>query len=560
MEQKLEKVFIIALHNLGISDARFTLEHPDLQHGDYTCNAAMVYAKQLGISPVVLAKKIIQEINNQSIPEIASCTIAGPGFINIQLTPEFFLGQLSVILSDQNFGDNTTRQGQKILIEHSSPNLFKPFHIGHMMNNTIGESLVRLFRASGASVETLSFPSDISLGVAKAIFIILEKYGADFAPSDIAILGDAYVAGTRKYEDDLSIQGRVKEIADNLYAGNDSPEWSVYNRCKEFNIRYFESITQRLGSQFDGYVYESRAGVVGKEIVLKYTPDVFTESEGAIIYIPDLEKKPWLNTSVFINSQGNPTYEAKDLGLLKIKFDTYNPDTSIFITDKEQSPHFLNVLDAGSQINQIWADRSFHCAHGRMSFKGQKMSSRLGNTPLVSDMIDLVLDEVQERSQDRAIDSITQESIAIGALKFAILKAKPGENINFDPEVNLSFEGDSGPYLQYTHARITSLLEKAELEGFTPQMASTEQVGEIERLVYRLPQVIVRATENFSPNYVVTYLLEIARAFNSFYGSHKIIDSENRQATEHRIVLALAVKTVLRNGLNVLGISAPEKM
>ncbi len=560
MEQKLEKVFIIALQNLGIADAHFTLEHPDLQHGDYTCNAAMVYAKQLGMSPVVLAEKIIQEINNQSIPEIASCTIAGPGFINIQLVPEFFLEQLATIVSNQDFGNNTTRQDQKILIEHSSPNLFKPFHIGHMMNNTIGESLVRLFRASGAQVTTLSFPSDISLGVAKAIFIILEQYGADFIPGDIAVLGDAYVAGTRRYEDDPLIQDRVKEIADNLYAGNDSPEWSVYNRCKEFNIRYFESITKKLGSQFDGYVYESQAGVVGKQIVLENTPSIFTESEGAIIYTPDLEKKPWLNISVFINSQGNPTYEAKDLGLLKIKFDTYNPDTSIFVTDKEQSPHFSNVLDAGYKINQAWADRSFHCAHGRMAFKGQKMSSRLGNTPLVSDMIELVLDEVKERSQDRSIDSATQESIAIGALKFAILKAKPGENINFDPEVNLSFEGDSGPYLQYTHARIASLLEKANIEGFVPQIVSNEPVDEIERLVYRLPQIIARATEHFSPNYVVTYLLEIARSFNSFYGSYKIIDTENKQATEHRLAIALAVKTVLKNGLYVLGINAPDKM
>jgi arginyl-tRNA synthetase len=408
-------------------------------------------------------------------------------------------------------------------------------------------------------VTTLSFPSDISLGVAKAIFIILEQHGADFVPDDIAVLGDAYVAGTRRYEDDLSVQDRVKEIADNLYAGNDSPEWLVYNRCKEFNIHYFESITRRLGSQFDGYIYESQAGITGKEIVMNHTPDIFTKSEGAIVYIPDESKKN-LHTAVFINSQSNPTYEAKDLGLLDIKFKTYNPEQSIFITDHEQVSHFQVVLDAAEKINPIWKNNSHHVAHGRMSFKGQKMSSRLGNTPLVSDMIDLVLNEVQERSQDRSIDSVTQESIAIGALKFAILKAKPGENINFDPEVNLSFEGDSGPYLQYTHARITSLLEKADNEGFTPQITSTEQVGEIERLVYRLPQVIARATAHYAPNYVVTYLLEVARAFNSFYGSHKIIDTENKQTTEHRLVLALAVKTVLKNGLYVLGIIAPEKM
>jgi arginyl-tRNA synthetase len=276
------------------------------------------------------------------------------------------------------------------------------------------------------------------------------------------------VTGTQRYDRDESVHARVKEIADNLYAQKPSPEWDVFQKCKKFNINYFESIVTKLGSHFDSYSYESEAGVQGKEIVLDNVPDVFTKSEGAIVYIPAEEKKN-INTAVFINSQGNPTYEAKDIGLLDLKFSKYHPDLSIFVTDHEQVSHFNVVLDAAEKIDPVWNSNSRHVPHGRMSFQGQKMSSRLGNTPLVTDMLDTVLEEVNERSGDRAIDNTTKESIAIGAIKFAILRAKPGMNINFDPETSLSFEGDSGPYLQYTHARIASLLEKAAVEGLAPK-------------------------------------------------------------------------------------------
>jgi arginyl-tRNA synthetase len=284
---------------------------------------------------------------------------------------------------------------------------------------------------------------------------------------------------------------------------------------------------------------------------------VFTESEGAIVYIPDESKKN-LNTSVFINSQGNPTYDAKDIGLLDLKYERYSPDFSLFVTDHEQIPHFNIVLDAAEHINPLWKQNSIHIAHGRMSFKGAKMSSRLGNTPLVTDMLNLVLEEVNERSAEREIDYETKEAIAIGAIKFAILRAKPGQNINFDPETSLSFEGDSGPYLQYTHARIVTLLEKAGDIGLAAKLSVTE--SEPMKLLYRFPEVVESAITEYAPNYIVTYLLEIARAFNSFYGANKIIDPENREISEHRLAIARATQIVLANGLDLLGIMAPEKM
>lgn len=557
IQQSIQK----ALESLHISDVSFVVEHPtDLSHGDYATNVALAASKSLGKNPREVAEMIVSEIRTQNIVEISDITIAGPGFINFTLAPEFFNQSVLEILNhEKDFGNVSVHAGKKILVEHSSPNLFKPFHIGHMMNNAIGESLTRLMQSSGASVTTMSFPSDISLGIAKAIFIIIDKYGSDFKPTEISVLGDVYVEGTKRYDEDESIHARVKEIADNLYGSIPSPELDIFNACKKFNIEYFEHIVGKLGSHFDSYIYESESGEVGKKIVLENTPVIFTESEGAIVYIPDEFKKN-LNTSVFINSQGNPTYDAKDLGLLSMKFEKHHPDLSIFVTDHEQIPHFNIVLDAAEKINSEWKEKSIHVPHGRMSFKGQKMSSRLGGVPLAADMIDVVSEEVLEVSAGRDIDEKTKNDIAIAAIKFSILRAKPGMNINFDPETSLSFEGDSGPYLQYTHARIQTLIEKAKEQGIVAELKPGVEISELEKIMYRFPEVVGLAIKEYAPNYIVTYLLEIARSFNSFYGSHKIIDTDNREVSAHRIAIARSAQIIIKNGLHMLGISAPDRM
>ncbi len=577
IKEKLKNIIETALGNLGIAGVNFTLEHPtELSHGDFACNVAMVAAKQVGKNPKLLAEEIIVEIQKAGSPLLAGEGLgvrsAGPGFINFKLAKRFFEQEIPNIANSETlstvvervvptgnrvrlFGESNIHAGQKILIEHSSPNLFKPFHVGHMMNNAIGESLVRLMKFSGAEVRTMSFPSDISLGIAKAIFILLEKN----PEITIQSLGDAYVEGTKKYEEDETVHVRVKEIADNLYAQKPSPEWDVFIACKKFNIEYFEQVVARLGSTFDSYVYESEAGEQGKEIVLKNTPAVFTESEGAVVYIPE-ESKKHISTSVFVNSQGNPTYEAKDIGLLAIKFDREHPDLSLFVTDYQQIPHFDAVLDAAEKINKDWSEKSVHIPHGRMSFKGQKMSSRLGGVPLATEILETILEEVRERSGERNIDKETMDAIAVGAIKFAILRAKPGQGINFDPETSLSFEGDSGPYLQYTHARITSLLEKGAGLGIVPKYHDGEEVADVERVVYRLPGIVENAIAEYAPQFIVTYLLQVAQAFNSYYAANTIVDAANPETSAHRLAIAQAVQVVLKNGLWLLGIKAPNKM
>lgn len=566
MESLLRQKIKHALSELSLPEVAFSLEHPkELSHGDYMTNIALIVGKQENKNPIDVANVLVENLSSQNIEGIEKIEVAGPGFINFTLKREIFINSL-VSAQDKEWGNTKVYDGKKILVEHSSPNLFKPFHIGHLMNNTIGETLYRLAKSSGAKAVPISFPSDISLGVAKAVFVLLEKYGENFEPTDIALLGDAYVEGVKKYEEAESEQPcgsivyRVKEIADNLYAGKDSPEWTVFQKCKAFNVEYFEKIVAKLGSNFDSYIYESEAGIEGKKVVLENTPVVFNEGDGgAIVYTPEGNK---LHTSVFINGQGNPTYEAKDIGLLKMKFDKYDPDISIFITDDHQISHFLVVLDAAKKINPIWSERSLHKYHGRMSFKGKKMSSRLGGVPLVNDILQVLLDEVYDHTKDRINVDIKEDpqAIAIAALKFSILRSRAGMNIDFDPETSLSFEGDSGPYLQYTAVRAGSLLEKGKGFGIVPSIENPVNGTEtLERLVVRFLEVVTRAQTEWAPHYIVTYLSELAQEFNSWYGQGKIID-EDVSATAYRLSVVSATRQTLINGLWVLGIEVPEKM
>ncbi len=561
IKKEIENLIKEALLKIGLSSDQVHLEHPDdTSFGDFSTNVAMSLAKGANKNPKFLAEDI-----KVKIPEsewIERVEVAGPGFINFFLSKKFFKESFS--LMGDGFGRLDIYKDKKILVEHSSPNLFKPFHIGHMMNNSIGESLVRLAEFSGGNVVRMSFPSDISLGVAKAVWELKKRGGSKYLSEQktdlngaiMTILGDSYVAGTKAFEESEEVQKAVREVYKKIVQDSSSEEFEIYNTGKNLNLSYFEHVTHRLGSRFDSLVFESEAGEVGEKIVKENTPKVFTESEGAIVYEGE---KFDLHTRVFINKEGFPTYEAKDIGLLSLKFSNFHPDISLFVTDHQQASHFDVVLSAAMQINPDWKNKSKHISHGRMSFKGAKMSSRLGGVPVATEILNTVRDEVVERMKDK--DLILADKIAISAIKFTILKTEAGKNINFDPETSLSFEGDSGPYVQYTFARCNSLLEKAKEEGlkFDENSANISETSSLEKIIYRFPEIVERSVSLWAPHHVANYLLEVSRAFNSWYGNTKILDKENPNAS-FNLNLVKKTSLVIKNGLYILGIDAPERM
>lgn len=562
----------------------FSVDIPELAHGDITTNVCLVASKILKKSPQeifnLLEKKL--EKNLENICE--KIEFKNPGFINFWLKKEFIrrggkLVEKTLVENILNyfFGKSkalhTKYSGKKVLVEHTSVNLFKPFTIGHLMSNFIGEFVKRIYQEFGADVVNISYPSDISIGIAKAIFVIKKNGGLQaeiFKKTEKEIvnyLGEAYRNGVNIYKEaeennDKEVIREIKNISNNLYGNIQSEDLEIFEFTKKINLSYFKNVLQKLNSQFDNFIFESEAGIVGKQIVLENLGEgkAFQKSEGAIVYIPDENRKD-INITVFINSENNPTYAAKDLGLMKIKKDKFIFDQSYYIVDNEQIPHFKVVFDAGEKIFPELKNKNVHIVHGRMTFKGQKMSSRLGGVPNGEEVIETILEAVKEKSGDRKIDENTQLEIALSALRISVLRAKPGVNIDFDPEKALSFEGDSGPYLCYTSARLYSLLQKGKENNLFPgcQLAHDGPERNLERKIFQFETVLETVIGELAPQKLVTYLFELAGEFNHFYNNTKII-TEDKFESEHYLYVVQKTLNVLIKGLYILGVNAPKKM
>ena len=458
--------------------------------------------------------------------------------------------------NESDWGQLDDLQDKKYLMEHSSPNLFKPFHIGHLVNNSIGESLTRIFKTAGAETKTISFPSDVSPGIAKTVWAIKEKGWKEI---DIEKIGKAYAYGYKKYESDLQAKKEIDEINKRIYLGEDFPERKIYRLGCEKSLHYFKKMTADLGTEFDGLIFESEAEKVGKKLVYENIPKIFVKSKGAIIFPGS---KYGLFDDVFVNSAGFGTYLTKDLGLLKIKFEKFRFDKSITLTDIEQQDHFKLIKTVAEMINPEWAKKSDFVQHGRLRFSGGKISSRFGNVPLVEDVLASIKEKVSEKISEQKFSSMQRndilQKISLGALKYSILKTAAGKNIIFDFKKSISFEGDSGPYLQYTYVRTASILRKTDGKKIK---ASLRRGGylPIEKMLLRFPDAIGKSLRSKSPHHLAVFLFNLSSEFNSFYGKYRILDEKDENYSAN-LALTKAVNITLKKGLHLLGIEVLEKM
>lgn len=556
-----------SLKYLNVDTSKIVLEHPsDFSMGDFSTNIAMVHAKDLGMSPKDFAVKLVDAINEDLPEEIARVDVAGPGFINFYLSPVFFANSLKNILNKKDFGTNHLYKGKKVMIEYTDPNPFKPFHIGHLMTNAIGESLARIFDYSGADVSRANYQGDVGLHVARAIWGLMHNahlQKEDDIPNKLkaANIGIAYAYGSEHYE---ANKEEIDAINKKIYNRSDEVINKIYDWGFKVTMEAFEDIYKLLGTQFDFYFLESQMAPVGEEIVKNNTGKVFEASDGAIVFKAD-KHDPKLHTRVFITSQGLPAYETKELGLTVEKFKTMpNMDLSIVITANEQADYMKVVAKAISLIYPEYASKMKHITHGMMQFASGKMSSRKGNVitgeSLLNDVKLLVVEKIADRQLSQAEMEEIADSVCVAAIKYSILKQAIGGNMIYDFDKSISFEGDSGPYLQYSHARANSILEKAKNEGISSKVIEPSAlVTETEKLLYRFESVVHRAAEEFAPHYIASYLIELARSFNSFYGNTQIVNKEDALSS-HKVALTEAFSTVMKNGLHLLGIKAPEKM
>ena len=545
-----------------VAEGEIVLERPaEFAHGDYATGAALAYAKKAGKAPRALAEAIVAALG--AIPGVAKIEIAGPGFINFHLAPEEINDCIEkVIVAPKVWGKNDSQKGKpsavalrarRVMIEYTDPNPFKEFHIGHLMSNAIGESIARLIEYTGAEVKRANYQGDVGPHVAKAIWGI-RKLGVD--PHDTSALGKAYAAGASAYEIDPAAKQEIEEINAKVYDRSDPQINEIYAAGRGASLKHFEDIYKILGTKFDYYFFESETAPKGIALV-KAHPGVFEKSDGALVYKGE---KVGLHTRVFITSKGLPTYETKDLGLAEMKAETWPFDSSITVTAHEQAGYFQVMLAAMKEISPEIAAKIKHISHGMMRLASGKMSSRTGDVITGESLLADLTEAARVRATESRAENpeVLAQQVAVAAIKYQVLKQSSGKDITFDRERALSLEGDSGPYLQYAHARAAQVVERARSEGVATQIDAHAEPIELTRLLMHFPEAVAYAVQELEPHLLTNYLIELAGAFNSWYAQVHILDGTNE--APHKVAIADAVRATLKNGLWLLGIPTPSKM
>ncbi len=557
MKEEIKASIETAAKKLFNKAVKAELTRPNPDFGDYATNAALAMARVLGQNPMEVAEALVAELKTPLADKVTAVQVAAPGFINLRLKDKSLVELLQAKPS-------RPLTDQVVVIEYSDPNPFKPLHAGHLYSTLVGDSIARLIEQAGAKVIRLNYSGDVGLHVGKCLWAVIKSLGGELpdklnevpASERANWLGQRYVEGHNAYEDEPQAKQAIIELNKQVYqlhASNDkdSPLAQIYFRCRTWSYDYFKSFYNDLQIvPFDRFITESEVTPLGLSTVKEQLKHgVFEESQGAVVFNGE---KLGLHTRVFITAEGLPTYEAKDVGLSLSKWQDYHFDQSVIITANEQAQYMAVVIESLKQFAPQPAKRTRHLTHGVVKLKGGvKMSSRSGNIVTAQQII-----TAAEAAAQNLGHQSNQETV-LAAVKYAFSKNRIGADIIYDPEESVALEGNSGPYLQYAHARARSILTKASIS----EQVAMESLEPAERTLLlkmtEYQEVVDRATAELMPHHICTYLYELAQGFNTFYESNRVIGDE-RQALRLKLVSNYA--DVLNAGLGLLGITAPERL
>lgn len=557
MKEVLEKQIKKIVQELFKSDATIALTRPEGKFGDFSTNIAM----QLGRAPAENAARIVEKLKN--LDEVADATVAGPGFINITVADTPLQSVIGEVLDKKEaFGSNKIYTGKTIVAEYSDPNPFKVLHAGHLYTSLVGDAIANLLETADAIVKRVNFGGDVGLHVSTTMWAIIKELDgenpqklADIKAEDrMHWVSEQYVKGNRALEDDEAAQVEIRAINKRVYelhdtGDHDSSFAQIYWTCRQWSYDGFDELYKSLRvAPFDKYYPESETTEIGVKTVQEgLKSGVFENSNGAVVLKGE---SAGLHTRVFMTSEGLPTYETKDLGLALTKWQDYNFDMSIMITGNDIVEYMKVVQLALKAFQPEICKRSRHITHGMLKLAGgKKMSSRKGNVLLASDVLE------SAEAANKAHPSKDQHDTVLAAVKYAFLKQRIGGDIIYDPKESVSILGNSGPYLQYAHARAMSILAKK--PGVKKDYNIDPSERQLVRKISEFPEVVESAVNELMPHLVCTYLYELAQEFNSFYESNRVI-GEPRE--DERLTLISAYVQVLKNGLKLLGITAPDHM
>lgn len=495
------------------------------------------------------------------------------GFLNLSLSQVYWKESLEGVVSDENFG-KLPSTGRRIMVEFSSPNTNKPLHLGHVRNNLLGSSVSNLLAAAGNDVIKTTLVNDRGVHICKSMYAWEKRFNGATPESTGKkgdhLVGDCYVEFAKMEKENPAVMDDVHEMLVKWEEGDPQVRrlWEMMN---EWVFAGFEQTYKALGITFDKTYYEHDTYLLGKELVQRgLDMGVFVKDPDGSVWC-DLTADG-LDRKLLLRSDGTSVYITQDLGTAERRFSEYKLDSHIYVVGDEQNYHFQVLKLILKKLGFAWADQIFHLSYGMVELPEGKMKSREGTVVDADDLIAKMYDEAKATSEESGkLAELSEEEkdrlysmIGLGALKYFILKVDPKKKMLFNPKESIDFNGNTGPFIQYTHARICSILRKAQEQGFSTSMPDSAELSAKEiRLVKILssyPQKVSEAASALSPALIANYCYDLAKEFNQYYHDTGILKEPDANLRSMRLALISALASVLRRGMNILGIELPERM
>jgi len=536
-------------------------------------------------SPEVTGEEIGAYLK-EAMPEIADFNII-KGFLNISLTDGYWIDLANQTLAQADFGQFPAN-GKRLMVEYSSPNTNKPLHLGHVRNNLLGYSVSEILKAYGYEVVKANLVNDRGIHICKSM-LAWQKFGEGETPESANLKGDHlvgkyYVVFDKEYKkeiEQLKAEGQTEDDAKKnaplmkeaqrmlqLWEAGDEAVISLWTTMNGWVYAGFEETYKQLGVDFDKFYYESNTYLLGKDIIQEgLEKGVFFKKEDNSVWI-DLTAEG-LDEKLVLRGDGTSVYITQDLGTAQLKYDEFKMEESIYVVGNEQDYHFKVLFAILKKLGKSWATGLFHLSYGMVDLPSGKMKSREGTVVDADDLMQEMKDTAQARTEElgktdgleEAEKTALYETIGMGALKYFLLKVDPKKRLLFDPNESVDFQGHTGPFIQYTHARIKSVLRKAEYDGGTGTV-STISVYERDLIqaLGNYPQAIEAAAKDFSPAQLANYVYEVAKVYNKFYHEETILKAEDAQVKQFRLQLSAIAGRVIADSMRLLGIQVPERM
>ena len=597
-ENPLKDVIALAIKNLyntevPVNEILFQETKKEFD-GDVTL-VVFPYTKVSKKSPEATAIDIGDYIKSSIFP-LESFNVV-KGFLNLKIESAFWINFLLSVSSDNNliFSSSSIQDKKSpgyLMVEYSSPNTNKPLHLGHIRNNLLGFSVSQILKANGNKVVMVNLVNDRGIHICKSM-LAWEKFGNNETPASTGMKGDHlvgkyYVLFDKKFREqveELIKNGMTKEEAEKKaplqkeieemlrkWEAGDSHTIDLWKTMNNWVYEGFAVTYKKLGVSFDKIYYESDTYLLGKKMVESgVTENVFFRSDDGSVRI-DLTYAG-LEQKVLLRSDGTSVYITQDIGTAQLRFDDYpGLEKLIYVVGNEQEHHFKVLREIFRKLNRPWADGLYHLSYGMVDLPSGKMKSREGTVVDGDDLIAEIVEqaEMTTKAQGKLDDYDNDEArelyhtLGMGALKYFILKVDPKKRMLFNPTESIDLNGNTGPFIQYTYARIRSVLRKGnsvkKVESDFASYKLSKEEKSLIHLIYLYPQAVREAGENYSPALIANYVYEVAKAYNHFYHDHVIVDESQLETSSFRLIISELTSSVIRQSMNLLGINVPERM